>query len=119
MKEWSVENIPDTSFLYRRVHPKQIRRGKAVESAFGDYDLSVDWDKYSTPEKTLDRLPQRINRTSWGVARIAAKIPESLKQNVTHRPSLQSNNRAHALIKGKKTLEVSECLSEMSTLVIG
>ena len=112
-----VENIPLTDKLFRRIPPHQCnKRGKISSSAFEDFDTSVDWEKYSTPEETLNRLPPGKNKTGWKVASILASIPVEFGQSVVHAPLESPANQAHSLIRGEKTLQVSDDLAKLSPI---
>ena len=52
-KKRQPEKIPDSDDLYRRIPPDQYERGKIAYTAFLDYETSVNWEEYSTPEKTV------------------------------------------------------------------
>ena len=56
---WEIEPIPDTSQVFRLIPAHMVKKGSRIpsESMFvPDADgLSVDWDKYSTPEESLVR----------------------------------------------------------------
>jgi hypothetical protein len=54
---WDSEYIPDESQTYMRAH-SQYFRGKLLQPGVfrkRDGGMSVDWDKYSTPEQTRQR----------------------------------------------------------------
>ncbi len=56
---WEPESIPDASQVFRLIPAHMVKKGSRIpsESMFvPDADgLSVDWDKYSTPEESLVR----------------------------------------------------------------
>lgn len=102
---WEIEQIPDKDFIYRRVH---INFLKAIDEkdyippgAFKDNNgISVDWSKYSTPEKSRERAKEpkknKILQIKVGHARNIKSI------SVIHSPL--SENRSHSLIDGLKGL---------------
>lgn len=105
-----VEEIPPTDDLYRRIPPDQMKFGKITSAAFEDFETSVDWCKYSTPRQTVG---QRFFKY-WWVGAVEAKVPINLGQEVIHDPQ---KNQAHTLIKGIKTMEVSERIAESCRIV--
>lgn len=68
---WETETIPDSSAVYRMVPSHMVKKGSRIpsESMFvPDADgLSVDWDKYATPEECLIRvgLSFRFNKQEF------------------------------------------------------
>jgi hypothetical protein len=55
---WEKEDIPNSSMLYMRVHWRYLSEDGTPEvGAFRDHggSMSTDWDKYSTPQDTLNR----------------------------------------------------------------
>ena len=94
-----VEDIPSSSLVFMRVHSSRMKDGLpnvgAVTPKGGSRGLSVDWDKYSTPEDTLGRAnkPKENAVVSMEVAKIREiKIKENL--DVKHRPL--ASNRSHS-----------------------
>jgi len=114
-----VENIPNESKLFRRIPPSQYKKKKITSAAFEDLETSVDWEKYSTPQETLDRLQPHIKREGWQVGCIIAWVPIQLGQQVQHDPKHDPKPyRAHSLIVGEKTLEISDALTEACKIVL-
>jgi len=104
---WKQEHIPDEDDIYRRIPPSQYnpKTGRFVPPVFklrpwkNERAASVDWSKYSTPEKTsFDTNTKR----EYLVGGIYAKVPRSLGLEVIHRPG---KNRAHSLITGTKLID--------------
>jgi hypothetical protein len=56
-----VEQIPDADFVYMRAHRNLIPKGVIEPGVFREQDgsMSVDWDRYSSPQIT--RLRARKN----------------------------------------------------------
>ncbi len=107
----TVEHIPDEDFLYRRIHPKQLKpNGEISSAAFSGDETSVDWEKYTTPQKTLQGFPH------YHLSSILAGIPRQKGQEVKHNPT--EENQAHSLIIGHKTKSISRFLSINSILII-
>jgi hypothetical protein len=72
---WQAEHIPDEDSVYMRAH-KHILRGKTLlPGIFRPHDggMSVDWEKYSSPEECRQR----------------ARIPE---ENLHDRAGVYQNN---------------------------
>lgn len=113
---FKVENIPNAAQLYRRISKWNYdkRRGKFSSSAFmlrkKESTLSVNWEKYSTPESS-SLCPIKGDR--YHVGAITAEIPRRECLNVTHSPV---RHQAHTLISGARltesNLEVAETLVE-------
>ena len=115
LKKRDIEYIPDEDSLYRRIPPVHYDKytDKISSAAFRgghDYKASVDWEKYTTPERSTRKYPQHH------LASLKAKIPRSKDQKVEHAPS--NNNPSHSEIIGKKTYSVAKFLAECSTLII-
>jgi hypothetical protein len=62
------EEIPNTDFVFRRVPHWcwDFEDHCAVATAFDDFKLSVDWDKYSNIEKTVVRDGQPKDNSLFG-----------------------------------------------------
>ena len=126
-KIWEQEDIPDESLLFCYVFKNNInsKTGDPLERAFcitpfkTGKDLSSDWNKYSTPKETLQRLskqykpnggfknPDNYYVVQLSVKQIRLEIPS---QTIEHDP-IQNDivlpeNRAHTKIIGEKDPEV-------------
>lgn len=89
------EYIPDNDMLYRRIPPWHFKPDGSISSAaFNGEKTSVDWEKYTTPEKTL------AVHQDFRLASIMALIPRQLNQEVNRDPL--PDNLAHSLIIEKK-----------------
>jgi len=69
---WTVEYIPNSDFLYRRVHANILIIAQNWDDippfAFKDNNgISVDWNKYSTPEESRQRA---VNPEQIGIIQI-------------------------------------------------
>lgn len=107
----TAEHIPDEDSLYRRIHPEQLKpNGEISSAAFKGDETSVDWEKYTTPKKTLKGFFRHH------LASILAGIPRQKGQEVKHNPT--EENQAHSLIIGHKTKSISRFLSRNSILII-
>ena len=124
---WEKENIPNEALLYCYVYKTlvNIKTGKPIERAFRNTpfktgtDLSTDWNKYSTPTETRERLAKHP-KTSGGfknpkdyfivqlpVQKIRTEIPS---QTVNHDPiqndPIYPDNRSHTIIIGEEDTEI-------------
>lgn len=121
---WETEEIPDESILYRFVHKTRMdRKNRRIpsESNFsikkGEDGLSVDWDNYTTPAKSLARISRTYKYGKEVFKSYKDFYVFSLKsgfvkmipdiRDVSHDPIFNGdpepignpNNRAHSLIK--------------------
>lgn len=106
------ERIPDDHDLYRRALPQQYNKttGKFAAAVFTLRKkdeplkaLSVDWSKYTTPEKAcVDPNPNYGGRRLF-VGALKAKIPREQDLEVVHTPS--RSNPAHSSIRGQKLID--------------
>lgn len=113
---FAVEAILDEATLYRRIHRNHFdaKTGKVASAAFKQERMSVNWDKYSTPEQTADA-------NSSAVVAIVAGACRKLEQTVEHAPVEADQpggpNQAHAEVCGKKTSPISHQLRDLASLV--
>lgn len=107
-----IRVIDDNDDLYRRISPAQYyeKEGRPASAAFRDFELSVDWSKYTTPERTLRGYP------SHHLASFKAIVPRQLNQEVKHDPV--PDNYAHSLVIGKKTLSIARKLARSCKFII-
>jgi hypothetical protein len=99
---WVTEEIPDESYLYRRVHGSDFKpTGELNPNAFRDYDMSCDWDRYcsaSDSQKGGRHEPKRYAVVRFKVRAIRG-IPD---QTVKHTPDVENKNLAHTSVIGPK-----------------
>jgi len=92
--DFQIEEIPDADSVFMRAHKDYIRDGDLMSGVFREQDggMSVDWDRYATPEDTRARAktPSKNAVLSLSVAGIR-KIREL---DVKHTP--EATNRAHS-----------------------
>ena len=124
---WKQEDIPDKDLLYCYVYKENINSetGDPLERAFRNTpfkkgtDLSSDWNKYSTPKETQQRIAKQPKRkggfknpddyyvVQLSVQRIRTEIPS---QTIEHDPiqndQVLPDNRSHTKINGEKDPEV-------------
>ncbi|MFH1360666.1 MAG: hypothetical protein ABIJ41_06470 [Candidatus Omnitrophota bacterium] len=94
--------IPPEDFLYKRIPPIHwhFQEDRVSSGAFktSRLVLSVDWDQYSTPQKTLEGYQGN------GLIKIQAKFPRQKELAVLHRPikddPVEKDNPAHSHIEG-------------------
>lgn len=106
LKGIKQEYIPDQDLLFRRVPPCHYDKkdGSLKSSLFrGKKRCSVDWEKFTTPKKSLKKYPDNL------IASLQAKIPRERKQKIIHTP--QCGNHAHSDIVGKKTKSIARYLA--------
>jgi len=109
--DWPIETIDDDDWLYRRVPPVFVKPdGTLSDKLFmrnseanrnkrePDPDISVDWERYATPEQSL----MQAGRPNHGIAGLQARFPRSLDLTVTHTPDQELRNRAHASVTGNE-----------------
>ncbi|MCL5252897.1 MAG: hypothetical protein M1351_02255 [Candidatus Thermoplasmatota archaeon] len=119
------EEIPDDSLLYRRVHKSRLSNGDIKPNSFHGapssgnptvHEMSVDWDKYSTPQDCLQRArkPMENAVVSLNTGVIRRRI-DTIK--VEHSP--QPDNLAHSDVKGDiNSPKVRILLCEVASIVI-
>jgi hypothetical protein len=127
---WEIESIPSKALLYRRIHfgyvinsDQSITNFIPTPSCFKDIELSCDWNRYSTPQKTFDLIGKEYktskkggqwhfkNQNDFFIVSLSVKamLENNLKQDILHNPIQHMpektgypNNRAHSLVKGEK-----------------
>jgi hypothetical protein len=96
--------IPDSEWLFRTVHPKQVKDGNTVSSgAFkssSNPHPSVELSSLATPEDTLKRRPGHagVVRLSTGAVRGIKPGVEGVARDPIPESKSQSANPAHAII---------------------
>jgi hypothetical protein len=103
MPDWPIEEIPDSDSLFMRIHRFDLdASGRPKPGAFrnspkGAAGMSVDWDRYATPEKTRRR--GRQEPSNYAVISLdAGRVRTVPGQTVEHRP--EPDNRAHSEVLG-------------------
>ncbi|OQX06372.1 MAG: hypothetical protein BWK80_50825 [Desulfobacteraceae bacterium IS3] len=96
---WDIEEIPDENKVFYRIHKGFLREGKLIPGAFREIGdgMSVDWEKYSTPEDSICRA--KIPEDNGIVSLIVGNIRKT-DLEVSHKPS--EKNISHSIVKGKK-----------------
>ncbi len=98
---WEKEEIPNSSMLYMRVHWRDLGEDDTPNvGAFRDHggSMSTDWDKYSTPQETLNRA--RVPRRNAVIEMNVEDVRSIPHQIVKHCP--MPENRAHTGVIGDK-----------------
>jgi hypothetical protein len=119
MIEWPKEDIPDTDFLYMRVHEMWRRNGSVSPGAFKNHGrgMSTDWSEYATPVETRARAkiaPEKNAVVKMNVGDVCS-VPG---QTVEHTPDEVNDNRAHTDVLGEKDEEARVKLRRISTVVL-
>jgi hypothetical protein len=123
---WPIEHIPDDADVFMRAHSMFFNRRRVLQpGVFRPHygSMSVDWDKYSSPEDTRQRAanPQK----NAVIALPVDGIRHIGNLEVEHTPDLspESMNRAHSdvvgLPEGEDLTEVRTLLLAASNIVIG
>jgi hypothetical protein len=119
---WESEQVPDSAFLYLRVHKNNIESdGTPAPGAFRNLPktdpsagMSTDWNKYSTPTETRGRAKTPSDNAVAKLSVIGIRAIEG--QRVEHTPKNDGErNRAHTDVFGTKTPEVRIKLKRIYT----
>jgi hypothetical protein len=122
---WSIEHIPDDADVFMRAHSMFFRRRVLQPGVFRPHygSMSVDWDKYPSPEDTRQRAvnPQENAVIALPVGEIRNIGHLDVKHTPDHTP--ESMNRAHSDVvgipEGEDLTEVRTLLLAASNIVIG
>jgi hypothetical protein len=92
--DFPIENIPDADSVFMRAHKDYIRGGDLVPGVFREQDggMSVDWDKYASPQDTKGRAKNPANNAVLSLS--VGGIRKIRDLDVKHTP--EPNNRAHS-----------------------
>ncbi|PCJ26142.1 MAG: hypothetical protein COA97_06225 [Flavobacteriales bacterium] len=131
---WDTKIIPKKGLLYCFIHKNDVNPDskEPYPGAFKNtprnetgVDLSSDWDKYSTPKKTLERVGKHPkgdgfkNPDDYGVLhlpieKIKSNTPsQELEHNPLQNHEYLPDNQAHTKIIGDKTTKVREKFMRM------
>lgn len=114
MSDWPIEEIPDKDSLYRGVHRQHLIGDTIEPGAFRDDRMSVDWERYSTPQEARGRRKKPGDNAV--VQLIAGRVRSLPSQHVEHTPIAE--NRSHSEVIGEKTPRVRIALARICILVI-
>jgi|SRR5260221_5182231 len=118
---WHVEHVPDDADVFMRAHSAFFRRRVLQPGVFRPHNgsMSVDWDKYSSPEATRQRAVNPKDNAVISLPVIGIRSIGNLR--VEHAP--EPMNRAHSdvlgLPEGEDLTEVRILLLVASNIVIG
>ena len=112
--DWPVEYIPDGDDVFMRAHRAFFRKKKLQPGVFRPHDggMSVDWQKYSSPEDTRQRA--KVPEDNAVICLPVVEIRAINKLTVIHTP--QTTNRAHAEVLG---FQEAEDITEMRMGLLG
>jgi hypothetical protein len=122
---WEAENIPDEADTYMRAHRDHFRHKILQPGVFRKRDgaMSVDWDKYSTPEQTRQRSRDPLANAVIRLPAIGIRDIKGL--DVVHTPDHTPGfeNRAHCDVSGipdggADQTEVRASLCDIARIVI-
>ena len=123
---WEVEEIPDDSIVYVRIHKDFIssKDNLPKSAAFSNTpkdgnNLSCDWDKHCTAESSRELIAKQQKKDGsfkdhnlffiWGLKVEKIRKEINPNQSVEHDPVENNpeiigspNNRAHSIIIGEK-----------------
>lgn len=100
---WPIESIPDNNCVFMRAHRQHFSHGELGHGVFRrrEEGLSVDWDRYSTPEDTRARANSNPNDNAV-ISLLVGCIRQIRPLTVDHDPisaPQEERNRAHSLIR--------------------
>lgn len=120
--DWQSENIPDTDFLYMRVHKNWFQPKQNITGLFKNHGegMSTDWSYYATPQETRKRVIQ-FDKSPGDFAVIkmlVAEVRAIEDQIVEHTPDRKNINRAHTDVFGEKDVEVRLKFSRIFEVIV-
>jgi len=99
---WEIEHIPNEAATFMRAHRDHIRNGDLQPGVFQvrNGGMSVDWDKYSSPQDTRQRGREPLANAVISLSVLKIRAIEDL--DVKHSPILppESPNRSHSNVTG-------------------
>jgi hypothetical protein len=122
--DWKAEYIPGDADTYMRAHRTYFRGPKLLPGVFKSRDggMSVDWEKYSTPEETRQRSTSNpLDNAIISLPVVGVRGIRNL--DVKHTPDHESANRAHSDVLGipdggEDLTEIRVSLLDISRVVI-
>src|ERR1700736_356812 len=111
---WPVEQIPSNHSVYMRAHRGFIREGVLQPGVFREHNegMSVDWEKYSSPEDTRQRAKKPSDNAVIELSVCEIRLINAL--DVKHKP--ETTNRSHSDVVGLP--DDSADLTEVRTLLL-
>jgi hypothetical protein len=116
-----VEEIPDADSVLMRAHRMHFNKGELQPGVFRAQDgsMSVDWDKYSTPEATRQRAKKSPEKNAV-IGMVVGSIRTIENLEVKHSPEL--DNQAHSDVslpdKDADLTEVRVLLRRIAQIVL-
>jgi hypothetical protein len=123
--DWSVESIPDGAETYMRAHRMFFRGNTLQPGVFRvrEGGMSVNWEKYCTPEKTREQCKQPSDNAVVCLTSDGIRSIELL--DVVHSPDATTipPNRAHSDVIGipdsaEDLTQVRALLLDISEIVL-
>ena len=115
-KKFPKESIPNSDYLYMRIHKNNYRDDEILPVCFKNNDggMSTDWSKYSTPKQTQNRVSNYgRDPKNYGVVNLHVDSVRKVKdQIVDHTPD--DDNQSHTDVLGEKPEEVRLLLRRIS-----
>ncbi len=108
------EEIPDSGLVFRRIHHVffDAETGHISSGAFDGHEMSVNWGQYATAEGTA---LQDATANTVAVVSLLTGFCRTVEQTVVHDPL--PDNRAHSLVRGRKSKPVKQRLRDAALLV--
>lgn len=120
--DWQSENIPETDFLYMRVHKNWFHPKQNITGLFKNHGggMSTDWSHYATPQETRKRVVQfgKSPEDFAVIKMLVAQVRAIEGQTVKHTPDIPNLNRAHTDVFGEKDEEVRLKFSRIFEIII-
>lgn len=114
--QFPIEDIPEATRLFRRILRRHVKTDNSPKpAAFNLFRKSVpgiscDWEKYSTPQQTLDRGKASTPEAIAGVVYFICRELRREDFRVTHTPV---NYQAHCTVLGEDTTQNRVTLSRL------
>ena len=119
---FAVEAIPDEALVFMRAHKTRIKNGLPTPSAFapkGNGRLSVEWEKYATPEQT--RLRGKVPEDNAVVQMVTGQI-RGIREDLDVEHVPLETNQAHSEINipldHVEQTQVRLLLNRIATVII-
>jgi hypothetical protein len=108
------EEIPNSALLFRRIHRVffDTETGHISSGAFDGQEMSVNWEQYANAEQTA---LQDSSANTVAVVSLLTDFCRGVEQSVVHDPNPE--NRAHALVRGRKSKPIKQKLRDAAVLV--
>ncbi len=115
------EEVPNTDFLYMRIHKNDFQNGEIIPGAFRnlpkdipDSGMSTDWDKFTDWLGTRSR--GRQSPENYGIVSLqVGNVREIPEQTVEHTP--KEDNPSHTDVFGIKETETRRKFIEICNIL--